>query len=185
MPKLMCGVGYNDIPYSAIEHKYTYVKWKGMIKRCYNAKFQEANPHYIGCSVSKEWLTFSKFKEWFDKQHHRVDVQLDKDIIKLDNKVYSPDTCCLVSERLNKLMIVSSRDMLAGVVKHQNKFMSQITIDGANKYLGVYTTEEEAHEVFKVAKVVQIKRWLPYVTYDMRISEGLEKHIERLENGHA
>jgi hypothetical protein len=41
-----------------------------------------------------------------------------------------------------------------GVKKHHRRFMAQITIDGKTKYLGLYATPEEAHEVYLASKRV-------------------------------
>lgn len=38
-----------------------YIKWFSMFVRCYDEKYQERQPAYIGCSVSEEFLNFSKF----------------------------------------------------------------------------------------------------------------------------
>jgi len=177
------GVGTNDIPSEC--GSVAHGKWFKMLQRCYSPKQQELQPMYIGCSVCDDWLTYSKFKEWFAKQPHTVGVQIDKDIIVIGNKLYSPETCCLVTQRLNLLMTTKPKGkLLVGVRKDWFKFHGQIRVDGKHVHLGSFATEVEAHEAYKKAKVVQIKRWLPYVTYDMRIVEGLNAHIERLENGH-
>ena len=78
-PKLVYGVGINDADY-VVQKKETvgyvngvrkqkivwecpyYRVWKGMLKRCYSPELQERQPTYKGCSVSKEWLTFSNFR---------------------------------------------------------------------------------------------------------------------------
>ena len=83
--KLIHGVGINDADY-VVEKKETishvngkrkqkttwicpfYRAWKCMLTRCYSATYQERKPTYRGCSVSEEWLTFSNFKSWMEKQ---------------------------------------------------------------------------------------------------------------------
>ena len=107
--KLVCGVGINDADY-AVQKLETvgyadgkrkqrlvwvcpyYQTWIDMLKRCYSDKLQERQPTYKGCSVSEEWLTFSAFKVWMEKQDFER-KQLDKDLLFEGNKVYSAETC--------------------------------------------------------------------------------------------
>ena len=93
--KLVCGVGINDAGYVVMEFETIIVDgkrkrkrvwacpyhqtWKGMLERCYSTKFQERNPTYIGCTVSKEWLVFSNFRAWMMTQDWQG-KHLDKDI---------------------------------------------------------------------------------------------------------
>jgi len=95
----ICGVGINDSDYVARNCKL-YKKWKGMIERCYSNAFQERFPWYKGCSVAKEWHLFSNFKEWMEDRDWEGKA-LDKDLIKYGNKIYSPETCLLVTRDVN------------------------------------------------------------------------------------
>lgn len=45
----------------------SYSTWVTMLRRCYSVKFQEKQPTYKSCSVCEEWITYSNFKNWFDK----------------------------------------------------------------------------------------------------------------------
>src|SRR5690606_37841375 len=74
-----------------------------MLKRCYPAKSHERQPTYKGCSVSTEWLTFSVFKSWMEKQQWEG-LQLDKDLLFVGNRVYNADTCVFVSQTINKFI---------------------------------------------------------------------------------
>ena len=58
-------------------------------------------PSYIGCYVCPEWLCFSNFKKWYD-EHYKHGYQLDKDLIVVNNKEYSPATCIMIPQWLNK-----------------------------------------------------------------------------------
>ena len=58
------------------------------------------SPTYKGCSVSEEWLRFSNFKRWMEKQDWDG-KQLDKDILFEGNKVYSAETCVFVTSVVN------------------------------------------------------------------------------------
>lgn len=78
----------------------SYVAWYGMLTRCYSTKYQEKHPTYLGCSVCQEWLHYPAFKYWFDLRY-KEGYELDKDIKVEGNKLYSPETCLLVSHAEN------------------------------------------------------------------------------------
>ena len=109
--RLVYGVGINDADYVVQKWETIgyvngkqkqkliwicpyYSAWKSMLKRCYSSKYQDKRPTYKGCSVSDEWLTFSVFKVWMEKQDWEG-KQLDKDLLFEGNKIYSADTCVL------------------------------------------------------------------------------------------
>lgn len=156
-------VGINDADYAVIykiENKsYTcpyYLKWVGMLKRCYSYDYKVKHPTYIGCSVSEEWLTFSNFKYWMEKQNWEG-RELDKDLMILNNKLYSKDTCLFIPKYINNLFVnclVQKGDYPLGVYysKDVNKYRSQITMYNKRTSLGVFNTIEEASEAYLSAK---------------------------------
>lgn len=140
-----------------------YIKWQDMLKRCYSDKYQAKSPTYVGCSVCEEWLTFSNFKKWMEKQKWEG-KHLDKDIIKEGNKIYSPETCMFVEGYINKLFIdtASNRgDCPLGVCINKRrrikKYNAQIRKYGKNHHLGYYATAEEASLVYQRAKFEYVK----------------------------
>src|SRR5690554_2141716 len=116
-PKLVCGMGINDADYVVMKRETIgyvngkrkqktvwvcryYNTWVKMLERCYSAKYQERNPTYKGCSVSNDWLKFSNFKSWMEKQDWEG-KQLDKDLLFEGNKTYSAETCVFISPMVN------------------------------------------------------------------------------------
>lgn len=153
--RLVAGVGINDADYivtptvNGEQDKCPfYVRWSGMIKRCYDASTQKRKPSYVGCSVCPEWHTFSNFKAWMEKQDW-VGKELDKDILVAGNKIYSPETCAFVSKRTNTVMelnLTRRGDYPLGVTKTQWGFCGMCrTLSGASINLGTFDTPEEAH----------------------------------------
>lgn len=148
-----CRYGVMDI----IEgHTLSESRWRGMMGRCYGAQHTKA---YDGCEVCDEWKTYSNFKRWFDN-HYVKGYHLDKDILVKGNKIYSPDTCCFVPQRINSLLIRPHTKMhkyKPGVCKHYDKFQAQMqTLDG-HVFIGTFETEDEAFYAYKNAKESYIK----------------------------
>lgn len=112
--KPIYGVGINDSPYivtPVIDGKKLwcpyYQAWVNMMARCYSDKHKKKYPTYIGCSVIKEWRLFSNFRRWMVTQDWQG-KQLDKDILVVGNKVYSPDNCMFVTMETNNLVLDGS-----------------------------------------------------------------------------
>ena len=193
--KLVHGVGVNDADY-VVQRKETtgyvngkrkqklvwicpfYRAWTSMLERCYSIKFQERNPTYVGCSVSEEWLTFSVFKNWMEKQDWQ-DRQLDKDLLFEGNKVYSPETCVFVSRMVN--MFTLDRGAARGAWpigvnwhKGKNKFRSSCSNPFTKKreYLGLFTCEQEAHQAWLERKL-ELAKELAAIQTDERVAEAL------------
>ena len=168
---LVCGVGKNDADYNVAIYKNIggkvtlmfrcpfYKKWRNMIERCYSKTRQSRHPTYIGCTVCEEWLLFSNFKSWMEKQDWQG-KELDKDILVFGNKIYSPETCVFVSDRLNSLCSDKSnkeRKLLQGCrfCNVTGKYQSQCFDVFKNKKvsLGYFKTQEEAHSAWKLKKL--------------------------------
>jgi hypothetical protein len=165
--KLAHGVGINDANYAiypVVNGKQVmcpyFLAWNNMLNRCYQPKYHKKQPTYIGCSVTKEWLTFSNFKAWMEKQSWKGKC-LDKDILVQNNKVYGPETCLFVTSSINNLLIDcgSNRgEWPIGVhfYKSSGRFRSQCAVGSKKKHLGMYSTPGEAHEAYKKFKYAHI-----------------------------
>lgn len=134
-----------------------YRAWKGMFDRCYHEKYHSRHT-YEGCSVCDEWKLFSNFLNWTLTQDWEG-KSLDKDLLVEGNKVYSPDTCLYVHQKINSFIIdaTSARGKyMLGVYwnKPRSKFMAQCNdpFTGEREYLGLFTDELEAHLAWKARK---------------------------------
>jgi len=142
-----------------------YNIWHHMLARCYNKEFHKQFPTYKSCTVCEEWHSFQNFVEWYDENYYEIGnekMQLDKDILFKGNKIYSPETCVFVPERINYLFIKhnSGRGRYPiGVCfnKDKNKFQSQINKYGDHINLGRFNTPEEAFQKYKTEKEKHIK----------------------------
>lgn len=100
MNRTVHGIGVNDLRYPMVSKCIFYKTWKKMLGRCYDPKYQDKRPSYVGCYVCKEWHLFSNFKNWMETQDWKG-KDLDKDIISPGNKQYSPEYCAFVPKEVN------------------------------------------------------------------------------------
>ena len=185
MSKLVYGIGVNDSHYvitSIVNNKQVmcpfYASWKEMIRRCYCAKLQAKRPTYIGCSVTPEWIYFSKFKSWMETQIWE-NKQLDKDLLTQNNKMYSPDTCAFVDHVTNKFANehgAARGNWPLGVClkKTSGKFSAQCSnpFTGKREYLGYFTCPNAAHEAWKKRKH-ELACQLADLQTDKRVADAL------------
>jgi hypothetical protein len=172
--KSVCRIGYvGEGIYNKSENRKNtkvYDCWSNMIKRCYYTKTQIKHPTYIGCTVCDEWLNFQVFAKWWYENYYEIEgerTEIDKDILVKGNKIYSPNTCCIVPHDINKLFTKSDSirgDYPVGVCydKYENKYISLLNKihNGKNIQvkLGRYNTIKEAFEKYKEEKEKFIKQ---------------------------
>jgi hypothetical protein len=158
--------GYNDVG-GHIKWEKCYIMWRSMFHRCYDPKFHERNPTYKGCTVCEEWFYYSNFKKWFYERYVRNSNQsLDKDILVKGNKVYSPETCCLVPPRINYLILTTRGkrgQYPIGVHFKDGFFVAQLNENGTIIDLGRHSTPEDAFQAYKRAKEA-------YIAYQAQLS---------------
>lgn len=154
----------------------SYKIWQSMLQRCYDSKFQNRKPTYIGCSVCEEWHYYPNFKKWYEENYYEINNEtmcLDKDILVKKNKVYSPETCVFVPQNINKLFTKNRKtrgELPIGVKWHkrdkiyesQCSIFNPITSKNKRKYLGRYTSWQEAFKVYKEFKEKNIKQVADY-----------------------
>lgn len=104
----VCGVGIIG-SYSNMCHTKEYKTWSDMLVRCFNQKVKEKYPTYKNVTCCEEWKQFGNFLEWINAQGN-LDIWkqmrrgcLDKDIAVKHNNIYSPQTCFLVPDYINKI----------------------------------------------------------------------------------
>jgi len=196
--KLVCGVGINDAAYNVCvrlvpedgkQSKWTcpyYSIWVHMLQRCYDPKIRKLQPSYTGCFVCNEWHLFSKFRSWMEQQDWQGN-QLDKDLLVVGNKAYSPETCVFVSCKVNTFIVdcrAARGELPIGVNFHKatGKFQAccRSIETGKKEYLGVYLTPEEAHIRWLSFKLEQAEI-LAAEQQDSRVAEALIKRYTYYE----
>lgn len=153
-----CGIGFKGSIESDF-HSVAYQRWKDMMYRCYSGRYED----YEGCTVCEEWHNFSNFEIWYNSHlQGNVPVDLDKDILYKGNKMYSPETCCLVPHSVNTLFLRCNRsrgEYPIGVHydKSKKKFRANVNIDGKQQKSKGFDTVEEAFQEYKNSKEKLIK----------------------------
>lgn len=157
------GIGYLGIGgYMAkVNNRLTdeYNSWKNLLARCYSDKYRYLHKTYEDCFMCDDWLNFQNYAAWYYNNWYDLSegrMHIDKDILIKNNKLYSPETCLVVPQRINMLFI-----------KHSNKdnLPSGISLTKSGKYhssyngkpLGNFRTLEEAVDKHDAAKRIHIK----------------------------
>lgn len=131
----------------------SYNVWHDMIRRCYSEKSKEKFQAYFHiCMVSKLWHNYQNFAEWFNENKYEVDgrLHIDKDILYPGNKIYCPDTCLLVPQRINMLFLnkPNKRGLPNGIVRYSDKYL--VKYNGVE--YGYRNTLEDAFELYARVK---------------------------------
>lgn len=135
-----------------------YLKWAGMLKRCYNDQYLSRQPTYLEAVVCEDWHNFQVFAEWCQSQKgfNREGFELDKDISEFSDKVYCPESCSFVPKIINSVMATRGKKgkYLEGVEKNPkgSRYFAHIGKGGQRLRVGTAASEEDAYELFRIAR---------------------------------
>ena len=191
----VCGVGINDANY-AVQINHTvdkkrvclwkcpyYTKWKSILERCYTSRY----PSYKDFTICDEWLLFSNFKSWMERQDWEGKA-LDKDLLVYRNKIYSPETCVFLHGEMNKFLI-QNKSMRSkypmGVHKLIDKprkkpFMAMISISDKRILLGYFDNPQEAHKAWQKAKLERANYFM--LKAEGLVRQGLKRVVDKLKH---
>jgi hypothetical protein len=158
---MVYGVGYcskDKYKYSNTKDK-CFLTWRNMLKRCYSQEQKYDNYREQEIEVCLEWHDFYNFKQWYDRNYYEVEgekMHLDKDIITKGNKMYCPENCVFVPEKINRLYIKDKRhrgDLPIGVTysKKRNMYQASCGIDG-KKNKSLHKDVYSAFNAYKTLK---------------------------------
>ena len=142
-----------------------YMFWFNMLNRCHDQKYHKKEPAYMGCTVCEEWHNFQNFAKWHDNNYYNIPgekMQLDKDILVKDNKIYSPETCVFVPQRINNLFEKRKTSRGATPIgvsfyKRDNNYSAYYVNRGLKKHIGYFLSSDEAFLAYKMEKEKYIK----------------------------
>jgi len=164
--KPVYGFGVNDSKYKVtakVDGKWVmckiYRKWQGMLERCYSSKYHVKKPTYKDCVVCDEWLLFSNFKTWMEKQEWH-DMELDKDLLG-EGKLYSPENCIFIPQKINTLLQGGKSNkksgLPAGVKASGSNYQARCSNgSGINIHIGNFKTKELASAAYTTFKKLRI-----------------------------
>lgn len=113
-----------------------------------------------------------------------VDYHIDKDILYPGNKIYCPDTCLLVPQRINMLFLnkPNKRGLPNGIIRYSDKYL--VKYNGAE--YGYRNTLEEAFELYAIVKkdaIIKIaneyKDIIPWKLYDALLKYDVNINADR------
>lgn len=160
------GFGYQGVGrYSFPQHRSAYGRWTSMIARIHAPQTNQIELDYQDCSIVEPWYNFQNYCDWITKEpfYGASGYEVDKDLRIRDNKVYGPDTCCLIPKELNSLIGRDRRQNSYGsgvrYVSSTGRYYSHIWTRGIRTHLGTFDTREEAQESYRLAhrkRVVEV-----------------------------
>lgn len=173
------GVGYmgmRTVYTKSGEYAKPYETWSSMMKRCYNENCQR-HVWYEDCKVDEEWHSFANFYKWWQENYYELPddmgrVELDKDFKVKECRIYGPDTCLFVPQRINgakpKARTID-REFPIGLTYQAKlgKYQVRINKYGKDTVIGRYNSKDEAFLVLKREKEGELRRlaeiYKPYI----------------------
>lgn len=190
----VCGVGYMGMRTVYTDSK-KYAKpsevWHSMLKRCYNENCQR-HQWYEDCVVDERWHNFATFLQWWNENYYELPegmgrIELDKDFKIKNCRIYGPDTCLLIPQRINGCKPnrrTGDRELPIGITfnKEKQKYRVRTNVDGKDTRIGYYDTFGEAFSVFKSVKENEMKKlanlykpYIPQEVYDAVMNYEVEE----------
>ncbi|RFZ78264.1 hypothetical protein DS742_14215 [Lacrimispora amygdalina] len=187
--KSIYGVGYiGEGSYTASRlTNPEYDTWRTMIMRCYDTGAKKRYPaYYMNCTVCREWHNYQSFAKWYSKNYYTLNdgkrMHLDKDILVPGNKIYSPERCIFVPQRINMLLLnkPNKRGLPNGITRTKYGYSAKYD----HVELGIFSTIEEAFSHYATEKEGDIKRVANEYKdrIPMKLYEALVNYILLLEN---
>lgn len=171
------GVGFYGIgPHVASQsdgkkHKH-YQAWVNMLARVYKPPVERIKREYENTSVCPEWHNYQNFAEWYCNTMNNLKPadftwDLDKDLLVPGNRIYSPNTCCIIPRAINALFTDAAfmrGDLPLGVTRHGKSYRPFLNKNGEQKGIGTYPTIADAQraywsEKFRVIQETAIRYW--------------------------
>lgn len=165
--RLYYGIGYYGKEFENVKliDIPSYRTWRMMLQRCYDEKVHKVEPRYKDCAVCEEWHSLFRFNEWYLKNYYSISnerMELDKDILLKNNKIYSPDTCVFVPQRINTLFVTANKirgEFPIGVYydRQKKRYIANMTYNGKSIKVARCITPIEAFYEYKFYKEYYIK----------------------------
>lgn len=164
--KIRYGVGYIGAGNYKVEsvlgtHDKSYDVWQNMLERCYSEKLRYKHPAYADCTVYEKWHNYQNFAKWYKNNSYDLKngrLHLDKDIKQKNNKIYSPETCLLIPQRINMIFMEKSKGKDSDLPNCIRRCVGGYQSRFSETHLGVFKTLDEAITAHDDAKRLHIKQ---------------------------
>ena len=125
-----------------------YRVWSLIIYRCCYKKYSRKLAPYKDCEVSEEWKNYSNFYKWYEDNFYECSDQLevDKDILSKEEKIYSKETCLLIPREINGFCKPSKQGGCYLTVC--NKWSANVNRRSGYTHIGNFDNFEEAEIEF-------------------------------------
>lgn len=127
-------------------------KHHGMFDRVKNPRSE----CYEDVTICEEWKDFETFYEWLKDNWVDCDerVDLDKDLLGKNNKIYSPQTCCLIPHSLNVSIRIPNKQEARGIANWDEKRQAyKIRIDVGKYHINTQRRKyKDAMDLYFVKK---------------------------------
>lgn len=185
---VVCGLGYHGIGHSISTggiKKTEYIKWHGMLSRCYGTYYSERGRKSVNCykvnniRVHPDWFNYQNFHNWWNDNicyfNGRSEIAcLDSDLLEPSLNMYSEESCCILPYSLNISIQLASK-MWFNPKRKLYEVNSTRTAIGKGSYLGRCETEEEAWLLYSKAKDKYIHD--SYINLGMKLPPNVEYNL--------
>lgn len=152
---------------------------------------------YKEVTMCQEWLDDPKtFVRWYLDHYYEVDgesMAVDKDLFGKGAKVYSPETCCILPQRLNTYLTNCKKHYFDGQTpentlplgiyhnKKSNRYYAKIQFSGFEKPIqfAEHDTIEEAFKEYRYLKKLDAYRVIE--SYRDKIPEYIYEELLKIE----
>lgn len=136
--------------------------WTNMIKRCYAEHLRHKHLAYTNCTMCDEWHNYQNFRSWYDTNYYDIRegrMHIDKDVMVKDNKVYSPETCIFLPQRINMIFMKKNRMIIdADLPTGLRRTVVGFSATYNTKWLGNFKTLKEALYYYNIEKQIHINK---------------------------
>lgn len=160
----------------------TYAIWNQMMARCYNKEHKSYKTYGAqGVTVCERWHNYSNFYKDYDNMggHSRTKrMDMDKDVLQsgIDNKVYSPETCRLITPTENGREVAErTRQRYFLALSPNEKFYVD---NNVSKFSSKYSTHIDRLDKVKIlGYTVSNNGWRFRYMTDLEVENYLNKKI--------
>lgn len=96
----VCNIGYIGEGASASENTEALYTWRRMLRRVYSTKERLRRPNTLDLKLQESWHNFQNFLIWYNLNYIEG-FELDKDILRQGNNIYSEEMCCFLPREIN------------------------------------------------------------------------------------